>query len=170
MSIYSNFIIMSDILVKIIYQYQCIIFDCKDWHGKLRNLEIPCQLNSKFQVTVFGPICNNNSEFLSDTWNHIGRENSKLSFIALYPKTITHNFTFTHGIILGSENFTVPSYCFYPTPKTITWNFSESTKAFNLENIVQACLIFSKTHRVNKDFWQFHKRLGFLGSSYHFLV
>ena len=30
--------------------------------------------------------------------------------------------------------------------------FSESTEAFNLENIVQVCLVSSKTHRVNKDF------------------
>ena len=30
--------------------------------------------------------------------------------------------------------------------------FSKPTKAFNLENIVQACPVSFKTHRVNKDF------------------
>ena len=36
--------------------------------------------------------------------------------------------------------------------KTITRNFSESTKVFKSENIVQVCLVSFKTHRVNKNF------------------
>ena len=34
----------------------------------------------------------------------------------------------------------------------ITRNLSESTKAFNSENIGQVCLVSSKTHRASKDF------------------
>ena len=46
----------------------------------------------------------------------------------------------------------IPNYRFLPyTGKTITWNLSESTKAFNSENIGQVCLVSSMTDRANKD-------------------
>ena len=70
-----------------------------------------------------------------------------LSLFALYPKTITRNFTFIYGAMLGSKN---PELC--TILKTITQNVFKPTNAFNLENIVQVCLVSSQTHRVNKDF------------------
>ena len=79
----------------------------------------------------------------------LGSDNlsSDLSLFALYPKSITRNFTFIYGIMLGSKN---PELC--TIMKTITQNFFKPTNAFNLENIVQACLVPSQTHRVNDDF------------------
>ena len=48
---------------------------------------------------------------------------------------------------------------------------SESTKAFNSENIGQVCLVSSKTHRANKDFSNPAKdALAFRFLSYDFLV
>ena len=76
----------------------------------------------------------------------LGSDMSELSIFALYLKTITWNFTFTYG----SENFELSFFCIIL--KTITENFSKPTKAFNLENIAQACLVSFQTHRVNKDF------------------
>ena len=76
--------------------------------------------------------------------------NSELLFLALYIKTIMRNFTFIYGIMLGNGNSKLSFFSLYR--KTITQNFSESTKAFNSENIVQVCLVSSKTHKVNKDF------------------
>ena len=73
----------------------------------------------------------------------LGSDNlsSDLSLFALYPKTIARNFTFIYGIMLGSKN---PELC--TILKTITHNFSKPTNAFNLENIVQVCLVSSQTH------------------------
>ena len=53
----------------------------------------------------------------------------------------------TRGLMLGSENskFQVIVLILCPFPKTVTRNFSESTKAFNSENIVQVCLVSFKT-------------------------
>ena len=48
-------------------------------------------------------------------------------------KTITRNFSMTQVIVF-----------FCTMLKTIPRNFSESTKAFNLENIVQVCLVSSR--------------------------
>ena len=73
----------------------------------------------------------------------LGSDNSELSIFALYMKTITWNFTFTYETMLGSENSIL---------KMMTQNFSKPTKVFNLENLVQACLVSFQTHRVNKDF------------------
>ena len=82
-------------------------------------------MNFEFRVIVFSPIHkNDNSEFFM-----------------------------TRGDILGSKDSEFQVIVFYALyPKTITWNSSESTKAFNSENIVQVCLFFFKTHRVNNDF------------------
>ena len=85
-----------------------------------------------------GKIDTSKLEFFCDTWNCL-----EMTIFALYMKTITWNFTFTYETMLGSENFIL---------KMITQNFSKPTKAFNLENIVQACLVSFQTHRVNKDF------------------
>ena len=54
--------------------------------------------------------------------------------------------------------------------KTIRQNFVKPTKAFNLENIVQNCLVSSQTHKVNKDFSNFVKDYAFWVPSDHFLV
>ena len=48
----------------------------------------------------------------------------------------------TLGLMLGGENSefqVIFFFAFYP--KTITRNFSESTKPFNSENMVQVCLV-----------------------------
>ena len=95
---------------------------------------------------------NDNSELFYDTWNCLEATiaSSELSIFALHPKTITWNFTFTYGTMLGSENSELSFFC--TLLKTITQNFSKPTKAFNLENIVQACLVSFQTQRVNKYF------------------
>ena len=59
----------------------------------------------------------------------------------------------TRGIMLGSENSEFQVVVFFALYiKTVTRNFSESTKGFNSENIAQVCLVSFKTHRVKKDF------------------
>ena len=79
-------------------------------------------------------------------------ENVELSFFALYPKAITRNFTFTYGIMLGntSSEFRVIVFC--SILKIDNSDIFQSTKAFNSENIVQVCLVSSKTHKANMDF------------------
>ena len=89
---------------------------------------------------------------------------SDLSLL-LYPKIITRNFTFIYGIMLGSKNLESCNIL-----KTITQNFFKPTNAFNLENMVQVCLVSSQTHRVNKDFSNFVKDYIFQVPSDHFLV
>ena len=86
-----------------------------------------------------------------------------MSIFALYPKTTTWIFTFAYRAMLGSENSELSSFELYfshffkfqvtvwEPNSAITQNFSKPTKAFNLENIVQACLVSFQTHRVNKD-------------------
>ena len=91
--------------------------------------------------------------------------NSDLSLFALYPETITRNFTFICGIMIGSKN---PELC--TILKTITQNFFRPTNAFNIENLVQVCLVSSQTHRVNKDFSNSVKDYTFQVPSDHFLV
>ena len=95
-------------------------------------------------------------------------------------KTISQNFSMTHGIAWEWQ-FWVVNFCPIPKNndfefylciwnyawkwkfwviifcttcilKTITQNFSKPTKAFNSENIIQACPVSFQTHRVNKDF------------------
>ena len=53
----------------------------------------------------------------------------------------------TRGLMLGSENseFQVIVLICALYPKTVSRNFSESTKAFNSENIVQVCPVSFKT-------------------------
>ena len=79
--------------------------------------------------------------FCYDTWNclEVTIPGSELLSVALYPKTITWNFSFTYETMLGSDNSELSSFC--TILKTITQNFSKPTKAFNLEIIVQACLV-----------------------------
>ena len=62
----------------------------------------------------------------------------------------------TRGLMLGSENseFQVTVFSLYP--KMITRNFSESTRAFNSENMSKFVWFLSKP-RVNKDFSNFVK-------------
>ena len=88
--------------------------------------------SGEFQVIAYvqGKIDTYKLEFFYDTWNCL-------------EVTKTWDFTFTYETMLGSENSIL---------KMITQNFSKPTKAFNLENIVQACLVSFQTHRVNKDF------------------
>ena len=50
----------------------------------------------------------------------------------------------------------------------ITQNFFNPTKAFNLENIVQACPVSFQTHRVNKDISNSVKDLDFTSSELSF--
>ena len=66
--------------------------------------------------------------------------------------------------MLGSKN---PELC--TILKTITQNFFKPTNAFNLENIVQVCLVSFQTHRVNKDFSTSVKDYTFQVPSCHFL-
>ena len=53
----------------------------------------------------------------------------------------------TRGLMLGSENseFQVVVLILCPIPKNGNSEFSESTKAFNSENIVQVCPVSFKT-------------------------
>ena len=88
-----------------------------------------------------------------------------LSLFAFYPKTITRNFTVIYGIILGSENSELCTIT-----KTITQVYFKPTNAFNLENIVQFCLVSFQTHRVNKDFSNSVKDYTFQVLNDHFLV
>ena len=55
------------------------------------------------------------SDFFYDTWNclEVTIPSSELSIFALYPKTITWNFTFTYGTMLGSENSKLSSFALY---------------------------------------------------------
>ena len=98
---------------------------------KSRNL-----FSGEFQVIIFGPMNkNDNSDFfLRRIMLESEIPSSKLSFFTIYPKTITHIFIFTNGI--GSW---------------LEVKISQSTKAFNSENIVQVRLVSSRTHKVNKD-------------------
>ena len=59
--------------------------------------------------------------------------------------------------MLGREDSEFQVIVFCTMLRKITWNFSKSTKAFNLENIVQGCLAPSNIHRVNKDFSNYVK-------------
>ena len=80
--------------------------------------------NSEFRVVNFCPIPkNNNFEFYFCIWNHAWK-----------------------------WKFWVIIFCTTCILKMITQNFSKPTKAFNLENIIQACPVSFQTHRVNKDF------------------
>ena len=49
---------------------------------------------------------NDKSEFFYDTWNCLEMTiaSSELSIFALYPKTVTWNFTLTYGSMLRSDN------------------------------------------------------------------
>ena len=62
------------------------------------------QVNSKLLLLCAGE--NDKSEFFYHTWNclEVTIMSSELSIFALYSKTITWNFTFTNGTMLGSEN------------------------------------------------------------------
>ena len=66
------------------------------------------------------------------------------------PQNNNLDFTFAHGTMLGSENSELSSFALHL--KTITQNFTKRTKAFNLENIVQACPVSFQTDRINKDY------------------
>ena len=70
-----------------------------------------------------------------------------------------------YRIMLGSKN---PELC--TVLKTKTQNFFKPTNAFNSENIVQVCLVYSQTNSVNKDFSNSVKDHTFQIPSDHFLV
>ena len=90
--------------------------------GKLR---IPYQVNSEIRPVVF---------------------------FALYAKTITHNFSLTHGIMLGN-GMKIPilssELSFVLHGKTTIQNFSKSTKAFNLKTWSRFSSFIQSVH---KDF------------------
>ena len=78
-------------------------------------------------------------------------DHSELSIFALYPKTITWNFTLHMEPCLEVK---IPSYHFLHSTENDNSEFFQA-KVFNLENIVQAYLVSFQTHRVNKDFSNF---------------
>ena len=49
--------------------------------------------------------------------------NSEFSFVALYIKSITQNFSVTRGIMLGSENSELRVIVFCPLPKNVNSEF-----------------------------------------------
>ena len=55
---------------------------------------------------------NDKSEFFYETWYclEVTISSSQLSIFVLYPKTITWNFTFAYGTMLGSENSELSSF------------------------------------------------------------
>ena len=63
------------------------------------------------------------------------------------PKNDNSEFSFYTWNDAWKRKFRVIIFC--TTLKMIT---QISTKAFNIENIFQACLVSSQTHRVNNDF------------------
>ena len=113
---------------------------------------------------------NNKSEFFSDTWNCLEVTIRVLSchFFPV-PKNDNSEIYFCMGEPCLEAK--IPSYHFVHYTETITQNFFKPTIAFNLENIVQVCLVFfSQTHRVSKDFSKSVKDYTFRVPSDHFLV
>ena len=53
--------------------------------------------------------------FFYDTWNYlkVTIQSSELSSFVLYPKTITSNFTFVYGTMLGSKNSELSSFALH---------------------------------------------------------
>ena len=58
---------------------------------------------------------NDLSEFFYGTWNFLEVTilSSELSIFILYPKTITLNFTFVYGTMLGSQNSELSSFALH---------------------------------------------------------
>ena len=71
------------------------------------------QVKSELLLSCTGQ--NDKSEFFYDTWNclEVTIPSSQLSLFVLCPKTITWNFTFAYGAMLGSENSELSSFALH---------------------------------------------------------
>ena len=82
----------------------------------------------------------------------LGSDNSEFPDVNFCPVPQNNNldFYFAYGTVLGSENSSYHLLNYTENDNSRT--FSKPTKAFNLENIVQACPVSFQTHRANKDY------------------
>ena len=82
----------------------------------------------------------------------LGSDNSEFPDVNFCPVPKNNNLDFYFCIWNHAWKWKFWVIIFCTILKTITQNFSKPTKAFNLENIVQACPVSFQTHRVNKDY------------------
>ena len=101
----------------------------------------------------------------------LGSDNSKFPDVNFCPIPKNNNLDFYFCILEPCFELKILSYhLLHYTENESSQNFSKPTKAFNLENIVQACPVSFQTHRANKDYSNSVKDQTFQVPSYRFLT